>query len=197
MEEGGNGGVIMMSIILPSANEAEAMNTAEECSKLFPDAQTIICNDRYRKGKGWAIREALKEAKGDIIVFLDSDGDIKPKMIKRLLPYLEDYDIVCGVKPISGLWSRRILTFLSRYYIALCFNIKVDSQTGIKLFRRKAISEFYNNGFLFDLEIICVAKQKGFSMIEVPIEANVRRRMKIKSIWNTLKESFTLWLELR
>lgn len=187
----------MISIILPSANEPNAMATMEEVEKLFPDAQIIVCNDRHRQGKGWAIRHALQHATGDLIVFLDGDGDIKPKMIKRLLPFIEDYDIVVGVKPISGLWSRRVLTYLSRIYLAICFNIKVDSQTGIKLFKRQAIDDWYSNGFLFDLEILSVAKHNGFSMIEVPIEANINRRMKFISIWNTLKESFTLWLELR
>lgn len=187
----------MLSIILPSKNEPNVLNVVEQLEILFPESQIIVSNDGAGHGKGWAVREALKHASGDYVVFLDGDGDISPKMIKRLIPFIEDHDIVCGVKPISGLWSRRILTFFSRYYIALCFNIKVDSQTGIKLFRRYALTEFYNNGFLFDLEILSVAKQKGMSMIEVPVEAKVNKRMKMKSIWNTFKESLTLWLELR
>lgn len=187
----------MLSVILPSADEPNAMAMSQEVQELFPEAQIIVCNDRHRQGKGWAIRHALTEAKGDLVAFLDGDGDIRPKMIKRLLPFIEDYDIVVGVKPISGLWSRRILTYLSRIYLAICFDIKVDSQTGVKLFKREAIADFYSNGWLFDLEILSVAKQNAYRMIEVPIEATVNRRMKIISIWRTFKESITLWLELR
>ena len=197
MEERKSINTFMISIILPSRNEPNIKKVVSDIEKLFNNVQIIVCNDRYSQGKGWAIRQALEEAKGDLICFLDGDGDIKPKMIKRLLPYIEDYDIVCGVKPISGLWSRRILTYLSRIYLSICFDIKVDSQTGIKLFRREALQDFYNDGFLFDLEIICKAKQKGYSMIEVPIEATVNKRMKLISIWKTFKESLTLWLELR
>lgn len=197
MEERESLNTPMISIILPSRQEPKIKQVVDELEKLYNHVQIIVCNDRYSKGKGWAIRQALKEARGGLICFLDGDGDIQPKMLKRLLPYIEDYDIVCGVKPISGLWSRRILTYFSRIYLAICFDIKVDSQTGIKLFRREAMQEFYNDGFLFDLEIICKAKQKGFSMIEVPIEANINRKMKLISIWKTLKESITLWLELR
>lgn len=188
----------MLSIILPS-HQTDTQAFMDEIEQVIQgiDLQIIGCNDRLAQGKGWAVRTALAQAKGDTICFLDGDGDIHPKMIKRLIPFLQDYDIVCGVKPISGLWSRRFLTYWSRLYIALCFGIKVDSQTGIKLFRRYALQEWYSNGWLFDLEILSVAKQKGFSMIEVPIEATVNKKMKIKSIWNTLKESFTLWLELR
>lgn len=187
----------MMSIILPNRNEPNIQQVVNDCLLVYPDAQIIVADDKDSNGKGWAIRNGLAQAKGDLIAFLDGDGDIKPRMLKRLIPFLDDYDVVVGIKPISGLWSRRILTYLSRIYLALFFNIKVDSQTGIKLFKKEAIDEFYNNGFLFDLEILCVAKEKGLKMIEVPIEATVSRRMKMKSIWNTFKESITLWLELR
>lgn len=187
----------LVSIIIPCRNEPDIIQMMEETERQFPNAQIIVSSDRHGQGKGWAIRQGLAEAKGDLIAFIDGDMDIHPRMLKRLMPFLEDYDVIVGVKPISGLWSRRILTYLSRIYLAICFSLKVDSQTGIKLFKKEAIEYFYNNGFLFDLEILSLAKQKGFRMIEVPIEANVRKKMKLISIWNTFKESVTLWLELR
>ena len=187
----------MLSIILPSRNEPNASKMMEELEATYNNVQLIVSNDADGRGKGFAIRQAFAHATGEYVCFLDADGDISPKMIKRLIPYIVDYDIVVGVKPISGRWDRRILTFLSRYYIAILFNIKVDTQTGIKLFRRYAIQEFYNDGFLFDLEILSVAKKRGMKLIEVPIEATVNKGMKLTSIWRTFKESITLWLELR
>ena len=189
----------MISVILPCHNEAERQRFMQEVEDTIPQVVQIIgCNDRHSKGKGWAVREALQHATAPYVVFLDGDGDISPKMIRRLLPFIEDHDIVVGVKPISGLWSRRILTYFSRIYLAILFNIKVDTQTGIKLFKRYAIQEWYSNGFLFDVEILALAKQKGMTMIEVPIETHTaNKRMKMSSIWKTLKESVTLWLELR
>jgi glycosyltransferase involved in cell wall biosynthesis len=171
----------------------------EEIENEVPgDIQIIGCNDREAKGKGWAMRTALAQATGTTVIFIDGDGDISPRMILRLLPYLRDYDIVCGVKPISGRWSRRVLSYFSRIYIALLFGVKVDSQTGIKAFRTYALGDWYSNGWLFDLEILSVAKQKGMSMIEVPIEFTPgNKKVKLISIWKTLKESWTLWLELR
>lgn len=188
----------MLSIILPS-HQCDTQKLMQEVEDCLPgiDLQIIGCNDRHSNGKGFAIRMALTAATGEYVCFLDGDGDIHPRMIKRLLPFLQDYDIVCGVKPISGIWSRRILTYWSRIYIALLFGIKVDSQTGIKVFKRHAINEWYSNGWLFDLEILSIAKQKGCTMIEVPIEYTPgNKRMKLKSIWKTFKESVTLWLEL-
>lgn len=188
----------MLSIIMPATDLEKANEMMNEVEMLFPsNVQIIVSSNRQSLGKGYAVREALKQATGEFVCFLDGDGDISPIMIKRLIPFIVDYDIVLGCKPISGLWSRRILTYWSRLYIALLFGVKVSTQTGIKLFKRHALNEWYNNGYLFELEIIALAKQKGMTMIEVPIEATVNKRMKIQSIWNTFKDSLTLWLELR
>jgi len=188
----------MLTVILPATDLNRARGMVDEVEALFPGCQIIVSSNRQQLGKGWAVREALKEAKGEFICFLDGDGDIEPRMIKRLIPYLQDYDIVCATKPISGLWSRRMITYWSRLYIALLCGMKVDSQTGLKIFKRHTITEWYNNGWLFDLEILCRAKQKGFTMIEVPIEFNsINKPMKFISLWKTLKESWTLFLELK
>ena len=187
----------MLSIILPAVDLVKANEMVQDIEAQFNNVQIIVSSNRQSLGKGWAVREALKQATGDFVCFLDGDGDIAPRMIKRLIPYLQDYDIVLGCKPISGLWSRRFLTYWSRLYIALMFGVKVSTQTGIKIFKRHAITEWYNDGYLFELEIIALAKQNGSTMIEVPIEAEVNKRMKFISIWKALKESITLWLELK
>lgn len=188
----------MLSIILPATDLVKVNEVVQDVEAQYNNIQIIVSSNRQSLGKGWAVREALKQATGDIICLLDGDGDISPRMIKRLLPFLQDYDIVCGVKPVSGIWSRRIITYLSRLYIALLFGVKVDTQTGIKVFRRHAIIEWYNNNWLFELEVLSIAKQKCFSMIEVPIEYTPgNKKVKLISLWKTFKESLTLWLELR
>jgi len=177
-----------VSLIMPCHNEGKRQEFMEDIEEILPMVNQII---------GWAVREALRCATGDIVIILDGDGDINPKMVRRLLPYLEDYDVVCGVRPISGLWSRRCLTYWSRMYIALLFGVKVSSQTGLKIFKRYALEEWYNNGFLADLEILCMAKKKGMRIIEVPIEGETNKPMKFSSIWRTFKESITLFLEMK
>ena len=129
----------MITIIMPSALEENIHDMLVETEELFPEAQIIVSTDRDRRGKGWAIRQGLLIATGDIIVFLDGDGDISPKMIHRLLHHLDEFDIVVGTKNTRLLLSRWILTCLSRIYISLMFGIPVDTQTGIKIFKRDAL----------------------------------------------------------
>jgi glycosyltransferase involved in cell wall biosynthesis len=164
--------------------------------EVLPGCQIITCNDRYGLGKGWAVREALKEAKFDIIAFIDGDMEIDPRMFKRMMPFLEDYDIIVGKKQIRGLLSRRIITRLSRLYIWIMFGLNLDTQTGIKVFKRDAMLPWLSNSFAFDIEVLAKAKKAGFEIIEVPVEVDIKRKVKAKSLWRSLMESFKIKLNL-
>lgn len=183
----------MISILIPSRSEPNILKTMMAINEELPDAQVIIANDRYSKGKGWAVREALGEATGEYIAFLDGDMDIEPRMLWRLIPFTDDYDVVVGKKQIRGLLSRRILTFLSRLYIRMFFGLNIDTQTGIKLFHRDALMEWKSDSFAFDIEILYNAKKAGKSIIEVPVETNIRKKAKLSSIWKCFIESLKLW----
>lgn len=187
----------MMSILIPSHMEPKIHLMLEETEKCFPDAQIIVCNDRYGKGKGWALRQALQEAHGDIICFIDGDMDISARMINRLIPFLDDYDIVIGKKQIRRSLSRRILTRLSRFYIKTFFGLSCDTQTGIKLFKRYALLDWQSDSFIFDLEILSKARIAGLQIIEVPVEVTDHgassKPMKFKNIIRSFKESLKVW----
>lgn len=189
----------MISIIIPSALEKNVVEQLRRAEKEFPNSQVIVATDRYRKGKGWAIREALKHASGNIIAFIDGDLDIHPRMIRRLIPHLSEFDIVVGKKDTRRMFSRWILTVLSRAYIWLLFRVPVDTQTGVKVFWREALPDWEENSFAFDIEILAKAKRAGFSMFEVTIDAERSKKMKIRSIINTFFGSLhiyrRLWLE--
>ena len=187
----------MISILLPSVNEHGLQHLIYEIDSIYPCAQIVVGTDRYRKGKGWALRQALSQATGDIIVFLDGDGDISPKMIARLLPHLDKFDIVCGKKEPGNRLDRKILTILSRMYIRFMFGIPVDTQTGIKVFKRDHLPEWESDGFEFDIEVLAKAQRAGSKMFDVGVEARCERKMKLNAIFATLKGSFKIWLNLQ
>ena len=186
----------MISILIPNRLEPKIHEVIESLEKQIPGCQVIVAVDRDSRGKGWAIRTALAHAKYDMICFLDGDMDIHPRMIKRLIPFLYDYDIVVGKKNLPRIPSRRIISLLSRILIKFLFDIGVDTQTGIKLFRRSALPKWDTNGWMFDLEILAKANKQGKSMIEIPINANIRKGMRGSSIVKSLLETIKLWWEL-
>ena len=187
----------MLSIIIPSATELMIHWMEIKTRDEFPEAEILIAHDPKRKGKGRAIRCGLGCAQGDIICFIDGDLDIHPKMIKRLLPHLDEFDIVVGKKDTRAMISRWILTCLSRIYISLMFGIPVDTQTGVKVFKRSALPDWEADDFSFDIEILAKAKKAGASMFEVTVDTVRSRRMDLRSVFVALWGSFKIWKRLQ
>ena len=181
-----------LSILIPSKEEPKIPEMLIKTEKCFPGAEIIVSNDRYSKGKGWALRQSLNQARGDVIALIDGDMDIHPRMIWRLIPFIEDYDIVVGKKENSGYLSRKVITFFSRLFIKVLFGITVDTQTGVKLFRRKAVKEWKSDGFMFDLEILYRAKREGKRMVEVPVDAIRSRKVNALSVLACFKEAIKI-----
>lgn len=184
----------MLSILIPSKLEPKIYDFMEKIEQDIRPNQIIVYNDRYGQGKGYALREALKEANGDYFIFIDGDLDILPFEIYKLLPYLEQYDVVMGDKGSPKRLDRSILTILSRWWIRLLFNIWEDTQTGIKGFNYKP--EWKTNSWAFDIEIIYKAKKSGKSMITIPIQAIVSDTKTFGDIWKTFVDSIKIRLSV-
>ena len=185
-----------ISIISPTRNKRVSKGMETTLCDLYPQARVIMVEDLDCKGKGWAVRQGLKQAEHSIVVFIDGDFDIHPKMIKRLLPFLEDYDVVVGTKNIYALpFRRKIITFLSRLYIRFMFGLTIDTQTGVKAFRMD-LPAWNTDGYAFDIELLAKLKKSGATMVEVPIEAIIKNSMPLKAIWKTLIDSIKIRLSL-
>jgi len=190
----------MLSILIPNHNEESMSAFVNEIERSLPVHEIVIVRDREGKGKGWALREALKQATGDQIAFLDGDGEIPARMLRRLLPFLEDFDVVVGSKRITHSPTRRkVMTHVTRIWFRFLFGVQVDTQTGIKLFRKSCfdyMADYWDaNGFIFDVEILEFLQRKGFRLVEVPIECEIRRQLPFKQIFRITGES--LWLKWR
>jgi len=177
----------MLSIILPNHNEPNLEIMIRELSRLYPEAQIIVSNDPNGRGKGWAVWQGRTQVASYPVIFLDADGDISPYEIEKLLRYAGQYDIVVGKKQLPKNFFRKLLTLFSRLFIRMLFGIKVDTQTGIKLFNY--LPDWSCDGWAFDIEILYRAKKFGKTMKEVPIIARVSDNKSLKDIWTTLKDS--------
>ncbi|MBC7692750.1 MAG: glycosyltransferase family 2 protein [Methylotenera sp.] len=145
-----------------------------------PNVRTIAFT--RNKGKGHAVREGFKEAQGDYILFIDGGMELHPRDIRVFLGLMELYraDIVIGSKrhPQSQVEYpvlRRILSSIYQLLIRKVFDLNVtDTQVGLKLFRKSVIDailpELTIDRYGFDLEILALARSKGFRLVlEAPI----------------------------
>jgi hypothetical protein len=62
------------------------------------------------------------------------------------------------------------------------------------MFRREALPTWSEDGYMFDLEILAKARKNGNSIIEVPVEANIERKMRGSSVLKCLLSAIRIRL---
>ncbi len=152
----------------------------KECVKDFDNVKCLRI--RANSGKGNALKEGFKLAKGELVAFLDGDLDLHPKLIKNFIDVLErtHADVVIGSKrhsesKVDYPSSRRLLSAIYHGIVKAIFNLDItDSQVGIKLFRRQVLENVLPRllvkKFAFDLELLVNVSSFGYKIVEAPIE---------------------------
>jgi glycosyltransferase involved in cell wall biosynthesis len=132
-------------------------------------------------GKGYALVEGAKEARGDLILFVDADLEIHPRQLALLYGALIglDADVVIGSKlhPSSTIdypLKRRILSAGYYMVVRILFRLPVrDTQTGLKLYKtevlRRVAGRLLVKRFAFDLEALANANRLGYRIAEAPV----------------------------
>ena len=166
-------------IILVCDGIDSTANIVRKLSEKNPNINLLHFNAKL--GKGGAIIEGFKAAKGDRIGFVDADESVELGDVKRMFDALSDVD---GVIASRRLKDSKILVKqpLKRRFVSRIFNILVriifrlpfcDTQCGAKVFKKEAIKdvldELKTKGFEFDVELLWRLKKKGYKVVEFPI----------------------------
>ncbi|WP_407354113.1 glycosyltransferase family 2 protein [Luteimonas sp. R10] len=221
-----------ISVILPAKNEAEGLRrTLPSLRALLPEAEIIVVDDGsidatasvaaelgakvlsspYSMGNGAAIKRGARAASGDILVFMDADGQHDPASIPRLLARLEQgYDMVVGARDWNGQAgvSRGVANVLYNWLASRMTGFHVrDLTSGFRVVRADRFREFLHllpNGFSYPTtstmaffrsaypvtyESIPVARRVGRSHIR-PIRDGIRFLLiifKIATLYSPLK----------
>ena len=148
------------------------------------------------KGKGCAVRAAMLEAKGDIVMFTDADLAYGERVIEggfSILEANESADILIGSRNMSrdGYEEYSLLRKVaSKAYIKVLsivggFKLS-DSQCGFKMFRREAAQRIFSrcevDSFAFDFEVILWAEKLGFDIVEMPVKVLNKGDSKVRMI---------------
>jgi len=159
-------------------------------------------------GKGYAIKMGFTHAKGDTIIFLDSDLDINPRQITRYIKALEQGDIVIASKwhPQSRVkipLIRRILSHGFNVLVKLLTGIRLrDTQTGLKAVRRKTLENVFSRltvkRFAFDVELLAIANLYGLKIIELPVDIHMKHgSFSFREVWRILIDLLGITYRLR
>ncbi|MCI3881217.1 glycosyltransferase family 2 protein [Acinetobacter higginsii] len=191
-----------VSIVLPAKNESGAIGqTVARIQQLNLAYEIIVVNDGstdstkeiaeqagakvvshpYSKGNGAAIKSGARAASGDVIVFMDADGQHDPNDISQLLTKIEQgYDLVVGARQKGSQASigRGIANTLYNHLATYMTEHRVEDLTsGFRAVRAEKFREFLYllpNGFSYPTTSTMAFFRAGYSVAYVPIHAAQR-----------------------
>ena len=155
------------------------------------------------RGKGAAVRKGMLEGRGDYLFICDADLAMPIEQVERFLPpALSDYDVAIASREAPG--ARRFNEPWYRHLMGRVFNLLVrwlavpgiqDTQCGFKSFRREVARDLFTtqvlDGWAFDVEVLYIARRRGYRIVEVPIDwyyGEGSRVSPLRDSWNMLRE---------
>ena len=191
-----------ISVIIPAKNEADSLPPLlKEIRKLLPQAEIILVNDGSTDetaavtqsltdkqvthplslGNGAAVKSGARAATGDILVFMDADGQHKPADIPALLSEIDKGCLMSiGARNIASHASiprRMANTFYNKLASYMTGQRIEDLTSGFRAVSRTHFLQFINllpNGFSYPTTITMAFFKAGFPVTYVPIFANKR-----------------------
>jgi len=191
-----------LSIVIPAKNEAENLKGfLPRLLKVVANAEVIVVNDGstddtvsiceqhevtvithpYSKGNGAAIKTGAKAAQGEVIIFLDGDGQHKPEDIPQLLEKLATgYDMVVGARDKQSqadsfrALANGVYNWLSS---AITGHKILDLTSGFRAVRADKFREFLYllpNGFSYPTTSTMAFFRAGYSVGYMPIQTEQR-----------------------
>jgi glycosyltransferase involved in cell wall biosynthesis len=187
----------MLSIILPAKNEAAALSELlPVLRRAQPNAEIIVVDDGssdataelcaansvrivrqpYSMGNGAAIKRGVRAASGNVLIFMDADGQHDPALIERLLSKLDGgFDMVVGARDWSGQAGigRGVANTIYNWLATRMTNFPVlDLTSGFRAVRAEKFREFLHllpNGFSYPTTITMAFFRSAYAVAYEPI----------------------------
>jgi glycosyltransferase involved in cell wall biosynthesis len=166
-------------IAVDDASSDGTKEILENLAQKFPPEQFRVFFHEKNQGKGAAVRTAIQEATGDILIIQDADLEYDPKEYPRLIdPIVQGKaDVVYGSRFLGG--PHRVLFFwhyLANQFLTLLSNAfnninLTDMETCYKVFRAEVLKgiQIRQNRFGFEPEITAKIARRKYRMFEIPI----------------------------
>ncbi|MFO7323051.1 MAG: glycosyltransferase family 2 protein [Chloroflexota bacterium] len=191
-------------IVVENGSHDGTAEVARRFAETHPYVRVIEVDTR---GKGLAVKAGMLAARGDYRFICDADLSMPIEEVVRFLPpHADNYDILIATR--EGKESRRVGEPEYRHIMGRINNwiIKLtalrdfeDTQCGFKMFTRHAAEDLFcvqrMSGIGFDVELLFIAKRRGYKIKEVPItwyfDSDSRMRL-VQDSLNMLREIWTI-----
>jgi len=187
-------------IVVENGSSDNTYELAQSLKSKYPNLRVLRNNIA---GKGKAVKRGMLEASGEYRIFCDADFSMPVTEIPRFIPPQLDSDIVIASREVEG--AIRYNEPVYRHFTGRIFNTLIrllalpklhDTQCGFKGFRAVIAEDLFNHqsieGWAFDVEILYIAKLRGYEVTELPIPWYYNAESKI----SVLRDSWRMFLDL-
>lgn len=189
-------------VVVENGSRDKTSEVAREFSKTHPYVKLMEVKTR---GKGLAVQQGMLAAKGEFRFICDSDLSMPIEELPKFLPpKTKGFDVMIGTREGKG--ARRVGEPFKRHFIGRVFNLIIkltilpgfeDTQCGFKMFSSEAAKELFSiqklNGIGFDIELIFLAKKKGYKIKEIPILWYFDADSRMKLVQDSMKAIAEIW----
>lgn len=163
-----------------------------------------VIGESENHGKGFAVRNAMLAAEGELLLFTDADLAYGVEVIGRIYDFYLEASKENGARLVLGSRNldkhgydgyRPIRKIMSKLYLRILglvggFRLS-DSQCGCKAFEREAAREIFSrcevDRYAFDFEAILWAQKLGFVISEFPVKILSHDESKVRIFRDTYR----------
>jgi dolichyl-phosphate beta-glucosyltransferase len=189
-------------ILVDNASTDKTNTIASEFAVSHPYLRVLREN---RRGKGAAVRAGMLAGSGQYLFICDADLAMPMTELPKFLPpELDGYGMAIGSREAFG--SHRYGEPFYRHLMGRVFSWVTqmltlrgfqDTQCGYKCFERNVAQDVFRTqtmeGWAFDVEILYIAKRRGYRIVEVPIRWYYQPNSRVSPISDSLKMIREVW----
>ena len=187
-------------IVVENASTDETAQIVRDWQAKMPNLRLI---SREQAGKGGAIKQGMLEARGAYRFMADADLSMPISELDKFISLGDRHHVAIASREAKG--AKRIGEPEYRHLIGRAFNLLVklivlpkveDSQCGFKWFSAEAAQRIFPlqtmTGWSFDVEVLAIARELGYTITEVPILWYYQEGSRI----NVFKDSWRMFRDL-
>ena len=188
-------------IVVENGSTDKTFEAAQKFAERHKNLRVIHNEER---GKGGAVQRGVREAGGEYVFICDADLSMPVEEISKFLPpALKDFDIAIGSREAPG--AVRYNEPYYRHLTGRVFNMLIrlmvlpnlqDTQCGFKCLRAEVARDIFPfqtlTGWAFDVELLYIAHQHGYRILEIPIDWYFNADSKVR----VLRDSWRMFIDL-